>query len=70
VKTHHTGGRFAETAKNVRWSTSPQEAGQGRESTVEIQVQTKERNKSEYEEKWQEWQNWTDEQLAKKTDKG
>ena len=29
VKTHHTGGRFAETAKNVRWSTSPQEAGQG-----------------------------------------
>jgi len=46
------------------------QARKKRGRVVEIQVQTKERNKREYEEKWQGWQNWTDEQLAKKTDKG
>jgi len=44
----------------------PQEAGDGLESIVEFQVQIKGHNKREYEDKWQGWQNWTDEKLATK----
>ena len=43
---------------------SLQEAGDGLESMVEFQVQIKGHNKREYEDKWQGWQNWTDERLA------
>jgi len=43
---------------------SPQEAGDGLESIVEFQVQIKGHNQREYEDKWQGWQNWTDEKLA------
>jgi len=45
---------------------SPQEAGDGLESIVEFQVQIKGHNQQEYEDKWQGWQNWTDEKLATK----
>jgi len=36
---------------------------------VEFQVQIKEHNKREYEDKWHGWQNWTDEKLATKLTK-
>ena len=58
------GGHFVESVKNARWSMKPQEAGDGFESIVEFQVQTKGHNQREYEDKWQGWQNWTDEKLA------
>ena len=48
---------------------SPQEAGDGLESMVEFQVQIKGHNQQEYEDKWQGWQNWTDEKLATKLTK-
>ena len=48
---------------------SPQEAGDGLESIVEFQVQIKVHNQREYEDKWQAWQNWTDEKLATKLTK-
>jgi len=59
--------------KNARWSMSPQGAGDGLKNIVEFQVQVKGlvgHNQREYEDKWQGWQNWTDEKLAKKTDEG
>ena len=45
---------------------SPQEVGNGFESIVEfqVQIQIKVHNQREYEDKWQGWQNWTDEKLA------
>ena len=69
VNTHNMGGRFVESVKNVRWSMCPQEAGDGLESIVEFQVQIKGHNQREYEDKWQGWQNWTDEKLATKLTK-
>ena len=66
VNTHNMGGRFVESVKNARWSMRPQEAGDGLESMVEFQVQIKGHNQREYEDKWQGWQNWTDEKLATK----
>jgi len=48
---------------------SLQEAGDGLESIVEFQVQIKRHNQREYEDKWQGWQNWTDEKLATKLTK-
>jgi len=63
------GGHFVESVKNVRWSMCPQEAGDGLESIVEFQVQIKGHNQREYEDKWQGWQNWTDEKLATKLTK-
>ena len=70
VSTHNMGGRFVESVKNALWSMSPQEAGDGRESIVEFQVQIKGYNQQEYDEdKWQGWQNWTDEKLATKLTK-
>jgi len=48
---------------------SPQEAGDGLESIVEFQVQIKAHNQREYEDKWQGWQNWTNEKLATKLTK-
>jgi len=66
VNTHNMGGRFVESVKNARWSMSPQEAGDGLENMVEFQVQIKGHNQREYEDKWQGWQNWTDEKLATK----
>jgi len=48
---------------------SPQEAGDGLESIVEFQVQIKDHNQREYEDKLQGWQNWTDEKLATKLTK-
>ena len=65
VNTHNMGGRFVESVKNARWSISPQETGNGLESIVEFQVQIKGHN----EDKWQGWQNWTDEKLATKLTK-
>jgi len=65
VNTHNMGGRFVESVKNARWSMSPQEAGDGLESIVEFQGH----NQREYEDKWQGWQNWTDEKLATKLTK-
>jgi len=59
VNTHNMGGRFVESVKNARWSTSLQEAGDGLESIVEFQDQIKGRNQREYKGKWQGWQNWT-----------
>jgi len=38
VNTHNIQGRFVESVKNARWSTSPQEVGDGLESLVEFQV--------------------------------
>ena len=69
VNTHNMGGRFVESVKNARWLMSPQEAGDGLESIVEFQVQIKGHNPREYEDKWQGWQNWTDEKLATKLTK-
>jgi len=69
VNTHNMGGRFVESVKNARWLMSPQEAGDGLESIVEFQVQIKGHNQREYEDKWQGWQNWTDEKLATKLTK-
>jgi len=69
VNTHSMGGRFVESVQNARWSMSPQEAGDGLESIVECQVQIKGHNQQEYEDKWQGWQNWTDEKLATKLTK-
>ena len=69
VNTHNMGGRFVESVKNARWSMSPQEAGDGLKSMVEFQVQIKGHNQREYEDKWQGWQNWTDEKLATKLTK-
>ena len=66
VNTHNMGERFVESVKNARWSMSPQEAGDGLESMVEFHVQIKGHNQREYEDKWQGWQNWTDEKLATK----
>jgi len=48
---------------------SPQEAGDGLESIVEFHVQIKGHNQREYEDKWPEWQKWTDEKLATKVTK-
>jgi len=48
---------------------SPQSAGDGLESIVEFQVQIKGHNQREYEDRWQGWQNWTDEKLATKLTK-
>ena len=65
VSTHNIRGRFVESVMNARWSMSPQETGDGLESIVsEFQVQIKGHSKREYEDKWQGWQNWTDEKLA------
>jgi len=64
VNTHNMGGRFVESVKNARWSMSPQEAGDGLKRIVEFQVQIKGHNQRDYEDKWQGWQNWTDEKLA------
>jgi len=69
VNTHNVGWRFVESVKNARWSMSPQEAGDGLESIVEFQVQIKGHNHREYEDKWQGWQNWTDEKLVTKPTK-
>ena len=44
VNTHNMGGLFVESVKDVRWSMSPQEAGDGLESIVEFQVQIKGHN--------------------------
>jgi len=68
------GGRLVESVKSARWSMSSQEAGDGFEaiiiiSKVEFQVQIKGHNQREYEDKWQGWQNWTDEKLAAKLTK-
>jgi len=69
VNTHNMGGRFVESVKNARWSMSPQEARDGPESIVEFQVQIKGHSQQEYEDKWQGWQNWTNEKLATKLTK-
>jgi len=69
LNTHNRGGRFVESVKNARWSMSPQEAGDGLESMVEFQVQIKGHNQREYEDRWQGWQNWTDEKLTTKLTK-
>ena len=39
------------------------------ESIVGFQVQIKGHNQREYEDKWQGWQNWTDDKLATKLTK-
>ena len=36
---------------------------------IEFQVQIKGHSQREYEDKWQKWQNWTDEKLATKLTK-
>jgi len=69
VNTHNVGGHFVESLKNARWLMSPQGAGDGLESIIDFQVQIKGHNKREYEDKWQRWQNWTDEKLATKLTK-
>jgi len=69
VNTHNMGERFVESVKNARWSMSPQEAGDGLESMVEFKIQIKGHNQREYEDKWQGWQNRTDEKLATKLTK-
>ena len=66
VNTHNMGGRCVESVKNARWSMSPQKAGDWLESILGFLVQIKRHNQREYEDKWQEWQNWTDEKLATK----
>jgi len=63
VNTHNMEGHFVESVKNARWLMSPQEAGDGLESIVEFQVQIKGHDQREYEDKWQGWQNWTDDPL-------
>jgi len=57
VNTHNMRGRFAESVKNARWTMSPQEAGDGLESIVKLQIQIKEHNERESADKWQGWQN-------------
>jgi len=69
VNTHNMGRRFVESVKNARRLMSPQEAGDFLESIVEFQVQIKEHSQQEYDNKWQDWQNWTDEKLATKLTK-
>jgi len=69
VSTRNKVGRFVESLKNARWSMNPQEAGDGLESIVEFQVQIKGHNQRECKDKWQGWQNWTDEKLATKLTK-
>jgi len=69
VNTHNMGGRFVELVKNARWSMSPQEVGDGLKNIIEFQVQIKGHNQREYKDKWQGWQNWTDEKLATKLTK-
>jgi len=69
VNTYNIWGRFVESVKNARWSMSPQEVGDRLESIFEFQVKIKEHNQREYEDKWQGWQNWTDEKLATKLTK-
>jgi len=69
VNTHNIGGHFVESGKNAQLSMSPQEAGDGLESMVEFQVQIKGHNQRENEDKWQGWQNWTNEKLAAKLTK-
>ena len=64
VNTHNMGGRLVASVKNARWLMSPQEAEDGLTSIVELQVQIKGHNQREYEDKWQEWQNWTNKKLA------
>ena len=64
VNTYNIGGRFVESVKNSRWSMSLQEAGHGLEIIIEFQVQINGHNQREYKDKWQGWQNWTDEKLA------
>jgi len=46
-----------------------QEAGDELESIIDFQVQIKGHKQREYEDKWQGWQNWTDEKLATKLTK-
>ena len=69
VNTYNMGARFVESVKNARWLMSPQEAGDGLESIAEFQVQIKGHHQRVYEDKWQRWQNWTDEKLATKLTK-
>jgi len=69
VNTHNMVGRFVESVKKERWLMSPRKVGDGLESIVEFQVQIKGHNQQEYEDKWQGWQNWTDEKLATKLTK-
>jgi len=69
VNTHNMGGWFVKSVKNARWSMSLQEAGDGLESMVEFQVKNKGHDKRECEDKWQGWQNWTDEKLTTKLTK-
>jgi len=69
VNTHNMGGRLVESVKNARWWMSPQEAGDGLESIVEFHVQIKGHNQRGYEDKWQGWQNRTDEKLTTKLTK-
>jgi len=66
VNTPNIRGRFVESVKNARWSMRPQEAGDGLESILQLQVQIKGHNQREYEDKWQGWQNRNDEKLATK----
>jgi len=61
VNKNNMRGRFVESLKNARWSMSLQKVGDGLESIVELQVQIKGHNQREYEDKWQGWQNWTEE---------
>jgi len=61
VNTYNMGGRFVESVKNAQWPMGLQKAGDGLESIVEFQIQIKRHNQREYEDKWQGWQNWTDE---------
>jgi len=69
LNTHNMGGRLVQSVKNAQWSMSPQEAGDGLESIVEFQVQIKGHNQQEYKDRWQGWQNWTDEKLTTKLTK-
>ena len=47
VNTHNMEERFVELVKNARWSMSPQEAGDGLENILEVQVQIKGNNQRE-----------------------
>ena len=69
VNTHDIEERFLESVKNARWLISLQEAGCGFESIIEFQVQIKGYKQRKYEDKWQGWQNWTDEKIATKLTK-
>jgi len=63
------GGHFVESVKNAWWSMNLQDAGDAFDNIVEFQVQIKGHNQQEYENKWQGWQDWTDEKLATKLTK-